>query len=75
MVNSKLSLAASGFVDKQATFVSLTLFLLPLLVENYTLDPIEDAIEAIKNGDVIIVDDYCMGGRIILGGVRFYANN
>jgi 3,4-dihydroxy 2-butanone 4-phosphate synthase/GTP cyclohydrolase II len=26
-------------------------------VENYTLDPIEDAIEAIKNGDVIIVVD------------------
>lgn len=26
-------------------------------MENYTLDPIEDAIEAIKNGDVIIVVD------------------
>jgi len=26
-------------------------------VENYTLDPIEDAIEAIKNGEVIIVVD------------------
>ena len=26
-------------------------------MENYTLDPIEEAIEAIKNGDVIIVVD------------------
>ncbi|MBN3519668.1 bifunctional 3,4-dihydroxy-2-butanone-4-phosphate synthase/GTP cyclohydrolase II [Algoriphagus lutimaris] len=29
----------------------------PNLVENYQLDPIEDAIEAIKNGEVIIVVD------------------
>ncbi|WP_035464830.1 bifunctional 3,4-dihydroxy-2-butanone-4-phosphate synthase/GTP cyclohydrolase II [Algoriphagus vanfongensis] len=29
----------------------------PNLVENYQLDPIEDAIEAVKNGEVIIVVD------------------
>lgn len=42
---------------KEANFASLHPLLNSIPVENYQLDPIEDAIEAIKNGEVIIVVD------------------